>query len=85
MTFDLQSYVTLKLSIGDALNLQFLNPYDKTNNLTLFSEKSEHVSIFDPCETLKVNGGHLGNATICGISEKYCFCFVYTLYQISHF
>ena len=63
----------------------FWNPYDKTNNLTLFSEKSEHVSIFDPCGTLKVNGGHLGNATICGISEKYCFCFVYTLHQISHF
>ena len=28
--------------------------------------------IFDPCGTLKVNGGRLGNATICGISEK-CF------------
>ena len=48
----------------------FKNPCDKTSNLTLFSEKSEHVSIFDPCGTLKVNGGHLGNATICSISEK---------------
>ena len=46
--------------------IHFLNPYDKTNNLTLFSEKLERVSIFDPCRTLKVNGGHLGNATICG-------------------
>ena len=50
-----------------------------------FSEKSEHTSIFDPCGTLKVNGSHLGNATICGISEKCCLCFVYTLYQISYF
>ena len=39
----------------------------------LFSEKLEHVSIFDPCGTLKVNGGHLKNATICGISEKMLF------------
>ena len=39
----------------------FWNPYDKTNNLTLFSDKfSEHISIFDPCETLKVNGSNLG-------------------------
>ena len=37
-----------------------MNRYDKTNNLTLFSEKSEHVSIFDPRGTLKVNGSHLG-------------------------
>ena len=49
-------------------HIHFWNPYDKTNNLTLFSEKSEHVSIFDPCGILKVNGGHHGNATICGIS-----------------
>ena len=46
--------------------MRFMNFYDKTNNLTLFSEKSEHVSIFDPGGTRKVNGGHLGNATICG-------------------
>ena len=52
------------------LTIHFLNQYDKTKNLTLFSEESEHVSIFDPCGTLKVNGGHLGNATICGISEN---------------
>ena len=51
------------------------NPYDKTNNLTLFSKKSEHVAIFDPCGTLKVNGSHLGNATICGISKKCCLNF----------
>ena len=50
--------------------IHFLNPYDKTNNLTLFSEKSEHVSTFDTCGTFKVNGGHLGNATICGTSEN---------------
>ena len=44
--------------------VHFWNPYDKTNNLTLFSEKSEHASInFDPCGTLKVKGGHFGNAT----------------------
>ena len=57
----------------------FWYSFDKTNNLTLFSEKSEHVSIFDPCGTLKVTGGHLENATICGILEKCCLCFVYTL------
>ena len=39
----------------------FWNPYDRTNNLTLFSEKSEHVSILDSCVTPKVNGNHLGN------------------------
>ena len=74
MTFDLYSYVTLKLSIGDALSM---NPYDKTNELTLYSEKSEHPSIFDPCGTLKVNGGHLGKTTICGISGNYD---LFTLY-----
>ena len=52
--------------------IHFWNPYDKANNLTLLSEKLKHVSIFDPCITLKVIGGHLGNATICGISEKCC-------------
>ena len=56
--------------------IHFLNPYDKTKNLTLFSEKSEHVLISDLCGTLKVNGGHLGNATICGISEKCCYAFI---------
>ena len=44
--------------------IHFWNPYDKKNNLTLLLEKLEHVSIFDPCRTLKVNGSHLGNATI---------------------
>ena len=34
--------------------IHFWNPYDKTNNLTLFSEKSEHVIIFDPHATLKM-------------------------------
>ena len=52
------------------LTTHFWNPYDKTINLTLFSDKSEHITISDQCETLKVNGGHLDNATICGISEK---------------
>ena len=28
--------------------IHFWNPYEKTNNLTLFSEKSEHVLIFEP-------------------------------------
>ena len=28
------------------------NPYDETNNMILFSEKSEHVSIFDPLGNL---------------------------------
>ena len=32
--------------------IHFWNPYDKTNNFTLLSEKSEHVSIFDPCREL---------------------------------
>ena len=62
--------------------IHFWNPYDKTN-LTLFSEKSEHVPIFDPCGTLKVNGGHLGNATICGISEKKkLFMLVQTIFAL---
>ena len=66
--------------------IHFGNPYDKTDNLTLFSEKSEHVSIFDPSRTLKVNSGHLGNATICGISEKCFLCFSDTrLATKSHF
>ena len=47
-----------------------------TNNLTLFSEKLKHVSIFDPCRTLKVSGDHLGNATICGISENIAYGFI---------
>ena len=58
--------------------MHFWNPYDKTNNLTLFSEKSVHISIMDPygCGTLKVNGGHLGNATICDISENVVQAFI---------
>ena len=48
--------------------IHFLNPYYKTNNLKSFSEKSEHVSIFDPRRTFKANDSHLANATICGIS-----------------
>ena len=39
------------------LTIHLWNPYDKTNNLTLFSEKLENVSVFDPCKTLKVNDG----------------------------
>ena len=38
--------------------------------MTLFSEKPEHVSILYTCGTLEVKGSHLGNATICGITEK---------------
>ena len=65
------------------IKMHFWNPYDKKtkkqnknkqtkkDNLTLFSEKLEYVSLFDPCGTLKVNdnGSHLGNAKICSISE----------------
>ena len=54
----------------------------QVEQLTLFSKKSEHVSIFDPRGTLKVNGSHLGNAATCGISEKCCLCFAFTFYQI---
>ena len=43
---------------------ELVYPYKKTNSLTLFSEKSKHVSIFDPCIILNVNGDHLGNITI---------------------
>ena len=48
------------------VHLNFWNPYDKTNNyiLTLFSDKSEHVSIFDSRGTFLE---HLGNVTMCGI------------------
>ena len=63
--------------------MHFLNPYDRTNNLTLFSEKLEHVSIFDPWRTLKVNGGHLGNATICGISENVAYASIKTQCKLS--
>ena len=65
--------------------IHFWNPHDKTNNLTLFSEKSEHVSIFDPCGTFKVNGGHLGNATICGISENCSSYILALLWKVSSF
>ena len=65
--------------------IHFWNPFHKANNLTLFSEKLEHVSFFKPCRTLKVNGGHLGNATIFGRSEICWLCFVNTPHQISHF
>ena len=33
--------------------MHFWNPCDTTNNLTLFLEKSEHVSISDPCGTFR--------------------------------
>ena len=52
--------------------MHFWSPLDKTNNLILFSEKPEHFSIFDPCRTLKVNGGHPENATI-KLSAKFQF------------
>ena len=38
--------------------IHFLNPYDIASNLTLSSEESEHVSIFDTCRILKVSGDH---------------------------
>ena len=44
-----------------------------------FSEKSEHVSIFDPCGALKVNGGHLESGTICGIYQKNVAYALFTL------
>ena len=58
------------------LNYIFFKSYDKTNNLILFSEKSEHNSIFDQCGTLKVKGGQLGNDTICGISKNDAYAFI---------
>ena len=36
--------------------VHFCNPYEKPNDLTIFSENSENVSIFDPYGTLKING-----------------------------
>ena len=55
--------------------IHFWKPYDKMKKLTLFSERLEHILIFDPSEALKVNGSHLENAIICGISEKCCLSF----------
>ena len=63
----------------------FNTPKSQVLHSLLYAEKSKHVPIFDTCGTLKVNGGHIGNVTTCGISEKCCLCFVYFLYQISHF
>ena len=37
--------------------------------LETFSKKSEHVFVCDSRGTLKVNDSHLGNATICQLSE----------------
>ena len=65
--------------------IHFWNPYEKTNDLTLFSENLEHVSIFDPCETFKVNGGHLENTIVCGISAKYYLGFYLTQCKVSQF
>ena len=77
--------VSMPLSIGDALNYTILETLSQDkNNLTLFWEKSDNVSIFDPCWTLKVYGGHLGNATICGISEKKVAYALFTLSTKSH-
>ena len=50
-----------------------------------FSEKLEHISIFDPCGTFKVNGAHLGNATICGISENCSSYILVLLWKVSSF
>ena len=44
------------------------NPFDRRDNLTLFLKKTEHVSIFDPRGTLKVNGSHLGNTAISEVA-----------------
>ena len=92
MTFDLHTAIIFcnkKFRIGDVWkNYTFLESLWKDkqfDTIFIFSDKLEHVSIFDPCKTFKVHGSHLGNATICGISGKCCLCFAYTLCQISHF
>ena len=52
------------------IHFDFWDSYDNKNNLTLFSEKSEHVLNFGLRGTLKINGSHFENATIFSISEK---------------
>ena len=47
-----------------------------TNNLTLFSEESEHFSIFDPCGTLKVNGGYLGMPQYVAYQKNIVYVFI---------
>ena len=42
------------------------------------------ASFFDTCGTLKVTDGLLGNATICGMSEKCCLYALFTLSTKSH-
>ena len=39
------------------------------NNLTLFSGKSEQVSIYDPCVYLKVSGSYLGIVLVYTLSN----------------
>ena len=48
------------------------NPYDKMK-FDIICREITTCLIFDPRRTLKVNGGHLGNARICGISEKIAY------------
>ena len=50
----------------------------KTNKLTLFSEKLEHVSIFDPRGTLKVNDSHSEVPQYVAYQKN-------VAYEISHF
>ena len=51
-------------------SIQFWNSCDKTNNWTLFSKKSEHVSIFDSVGTLEINGGSNSIQALCPQGEQ---------------
>ena len=68
--------------------IHFLNPYDTTSNLTLFSEhrKSEHVSSFDPCRTLSRSMvATVEMPQYVAYQKKMLLMLFYALYQISHF
>ena len=56
--------------------IHFWNPYDKTNNLTLRSEKSKHVSIFDPCGIFKVNAAILEMSQYVAYQKNVAYFFI---------
>ena len=66
-------YAIYRLSIRDALNYTFLESLWQDEQ---FDTTFREIGACFKCWILKVNGGHLGNATICGISEKFCLSFL---------
>ena len=83
MTFDLHNTIILHNSQTKYRRCMKLHIF----RILMTRQTKQFDTIFREIGALthKVNCSHLGNTTICGISDKCCLCFAFTLYQILDF